>query len=557
MKAKKSSAKPKKHSNNIVSNGLADAILGNTDGFGPGQSIGVQLSQVDTLFKNNRWYLVSNFRQLLSEIYVEHGIIQTIIDVPVEDGLRGGVEIKTKQLSPEQIADIQSEMDREQDLVKVAQANKWNRLFGGGGILTITDQDSSMPLNVEALYGSPLAFRSVDMWELFWTKQNTSDYSAVIDGPDLIEGEWYDYYGKQVHTTRVMKMIGIEAPSFIRPRLRGWGVSKVETLVRSLNQYLKSTNLVFEVLDEFKVDVYKIKNLTNSLLSSGGETQIRKRIQLANQQKNFQNAITMDGEDDFIQKELSFAGLAETMAGIRMQIASDMRMPLTKLFGISATGFNSGEDDIENYNAMVESEVRNKCKYEIIRMIELRCMKNFGFIPDDLSIGFKPLRMLSAEQEENVKSQMFNRVLQAKQANEITSLEFRDAVNKANLLPIQLDTTAAAMGEIEEQQDADADSELNDEGKAGEKPKGSGPKSTLTAKKAPEVKNSLEYDIAAYETDGGDGQYLDHHERDFEMAQKLDRNLVMKGKEMSMKAFGKEKWQFVLWYYKQNGGKFR
>ena len=50
-------------------------------------------------------------------------------------------------------------------------------------------------------------------------------------------------------------MKGLTAPSFLRPRLRGWGFSVVEKLVRSINQYIKATDLGFEVLDEFKLDV--------------------------------------------------------------------------------------------------------------------------------------------------------------------------------------------------------------------------------------------------------------------------------------------------------------
>lgn len=236
-------------------------------------------------------------------------------------------------------------------------------------------------------------------------------------------------------------MTGVTAPSFIRPRLRGWGFSVVEHLVRSINQYLKANNLTFEVLDEFKIDIFKIKNLTDTLLSATGNQQVSQRIKLANWQKNYQHAMIMDGEDDYLQKQLSFAGLADVMKEIRMQIASDMRMPLTKLFGISAAGFNSGEDDIENYNAMVESEVRNKSKYDILRVIEIKCQKWFGFIPTDLSIEFKPLRMLSSVDEEQVKTAKFTRLMQAKQLGEISTFEFRDACNRDKLLGIQLDTT--------------------------------------------------------------------------------------------------------------------
>ncbi len=419
---------------NMITNGLTEAIMG----FDPG-GIGTQISQVDTLYKNNRWYLISNMRQLLSEIYVEQGIVKTIVDVPVDDAFRGGVEISTKQIEEDQLTQLYNLMEREGDIDKITQAKKWNRLYGGAGILILTDQDPSTPLDMESISEkSKLKFRDVDMWELFWSKQNTSDYSLAIDSTDF-DTEYFDYYGIRVHRSRVLLMKGIKAPSFIRPRLRGWGLSCVEILVRSINQYLKATDLTFEVLDEFKIDIFKIKGLASALLSPNGSKKIHERVQLANREKNYQNSITMDAEDDFSSKEISFAGISDVMDGVRKQVASDLRMPMTKIFGQSSAGFSSGEDDIENYNSMVESEIRSKSKFHILKMVELRCQQLFGFIPDDLSITFKPLRVLSSEQEENVKSQKFNRLLQALQAGAITAKEFREACNRDKLFPIQLD----------------------------------------------------------------------------------------------------------------------
>lgn len=425
--------------NETMNNGLSD-LMGSPFGYNPGTGSPfdtTQLSQANTLFKNNRWYLVSNFRQLLNEIYVEHGLVQTVVDVPVDDGLRGGVLIKSKQLSEDQIEKIRTEMERQKDLITVGQALKWNRLFGGAGILILTDQNAQTELKVDRIGpNTPLEFRAVDMWELFWDLQNTEGYDQ---GLERMEFEYYSYYAKKVHKSRVMQMKGLTAPSFIRPRLRGWGFSIVEALVRSINQYLKSNDLAFEILDEFKIDYYKIKNLTNTLLSDLGTQKVRQRIQVANYMKNYQNAVVMDSEDDFQQKQLTFAGLAEMNKEFRMQVASDLRMPLTKLFGISATGFNSGEDDIENYNSMVESQVREKCKFDILKIIELRSQKLFGFMPDDVTIEFKPLRVLSSEQEENVKTQKFARVLQATTAGLMSHEQFAEACNKANLLEVQID----------------------------------------------------------------------------------------------------------------------
>lgn len=483
-------------------NGLGEALglqqfnpFGLPQGMGTGS--GEQISSASTLFKNLRWYLVSNFRQLLSEIYVELGLVQTIVDLPVDDALRGGVDVMSKQLDEDEIEQLTTSVDRDGDLNIVGQAAKWNRLFGGAGvIIMVGDQDPEEPLDMAAIGpDTELSFRPVDLWELTWDMQNTQGYDPSTQ---LEEYDHYNYYGEKVHKTRVMKMTGLVAPSFIRPRLRGWGFSIVEKLVRSINQYIKATDLGFEVLDEFKLDVYKIKNLVNTLLSPNGEQKIRARVQMANLQKNYQNAVVMDAEDDFDHKQLSFAGLAEAMAGIRKQVASDMRIPSTKLFGSSEGGGslgNSDQNDMENYNSMVESEVRDKIKYEILRILEIKCQKMFGYVPDDLKIKFKPLRVLSAVDEETVKTQKFNRALQARSAGEITTLEFRETCNKGNLLEISLDNSGDSLNPLDPEigdltsegsQDPEAAEDQDDPGtNRGDTKKPKDPKGVYSKTKSP------------------------------------------------------------------------
>ncbi len=284
------------------------------------------------------------------------------------------------------------------------------------------------------------------MWELFYSKVNTEGFDPSFEEEGV---STYNYYGIEVHKSRVIRLKGRAVPSYIRPRMRGWGVSVTETLINSLNQYLKATDVVYEVLDEFKVDYYKIKGLATALMAPDGGVKVRERIALANEQKNYQNSVAMDSEDDWDHKQLSFAGMAETMEGIRMQVASDMRMPMLKLFGTPARGLNaSDEGSLEVYNSMVESEVRSKIKYAILRVCEIKCQKMFGIVPDDLSIKFKPLRVLSAEQEETVKTQKFARLQIAKSIGEISSEEFRDACNRGDLFDITLDTSVNTLGSM-------------------------------------------------------------------------------------------------------------
>ena len=399
-----------------------------------------QVSQVDTFFKNNRWYLISNMRQVLSEIYVEHGIVQTLVDLPVDDGYRGGITIKTEQLDEDDIKDLEQYVIRSGALKALIQGQKYSRLFGGGAVIIMTKGDPSTPLKVEDLkQEEEVEFKAVDLWELYYGMFSNQD--KLDPGFIAKEPEFYNYYNYRIHKSRVIRLPGKEAPSLIRPKLRGWGVSVLETVVRSYNQYLKSVNLAFEVLDEFKIDVYGIENFNNTLAVNGGSEKVIKRIQLSNMMKNYQHALIMDNKDKFDAKTLSFSGIAEIMKEIRMQIAADLRMPLTKLFGISASGFNSGEDDIENYNAMIESEIRSKVKFDILRLLEVCSQVKFGTIPDDFEIEFKPLRILSAEQEEQVKNNKIQRITSCLASGLMSAKEAKQAINKENLLPIKLDET--------------------------------------------------------------------------------------------------------------------
>lgn len=393
-----------------------------------------QVSQTDTMILNLRYSLISNNRNLLNHAYVEHGVIQTLIDQPVDDALRSGVEIKSNQIDSDDLDLLLNFMERTELLPKIAQATKWARLFGGGAVIVLTDQDYSTPLDLEKINkNTMLDFRPADMWELYHTQSAQNGWLDL----DLIEH--FDYYGKKIHRSRVFTIKGKEPPSQLRPILRGWGMSEVEKAVRSINAYLKNQQVTFDLLDEAKIDVYKIKGFNSSLLSQNGSAQISNRVALSNRIKNYLNAIVMDVDDDYEQKNQTFGGLSDILTQIRQTLAADLKMPMTKLFGMSATGFNSGEDDIENYNSMVEGEVRAKIKFVILDLLQICCQKVLGVRPPDLKIEFPPLRIMGADQVEEIKSKQFDRIIAAYDRGLLENAsEAKQAINKGTLLPIEI-----------------------------------------------------------------------------------------------------------------------
>ena len=108
---------------------------------------------------------------------------------------------------------------------------------------------------------------------------------------------------------------------------------------------------------------------------------------------------------------------------------------------------------------MIESEVRSKAKPIVIQVLGVICQKLFGFIPDDMTIEFKSLRILSAEQEENMKNSRFNRLIEAVANGLVTPEQFMVGCNNDNLLPITFSQDdiemASQMGMVEFSEDGE------------------------------------------------------------------------------------------------------
>jgi hypothetical protein len=383
---------------------------------------------------------VTNNRSMLTSIYVSHGVIQALINQPVDDAFRGGINISSAQLQPEDRKRLQRRLRRDRVWQKLAQAWKWGRLFGGAGLIINSGQDNLQPFRIEKIKkGQALELYPVDRWELAYMPQgqlNNQFEEHLTEVP-------YNYYGVTLHKSHVIRVQGMEAPALIRGQFMGWGMSEVERVVASYNTFLKNRNVTYEILDEAKLDVFKIRGLNAASMTKDGQTQLAAHLQATAQLKSYQNAMAIDSEDDFTQKQLSFSGLAEIAGQNRIDMASDCRFPMTKLFGLSPSGFDTGDADIENYNSMVETEIRSKCEDDVHHLVEMYCMLEFGFIPEDLECSFQPLRETKPIDQSGLKTQELNRIIAGFQNGFFTERTAVEQINAEGIFTQALDVDEA------------------------------------------------------------------------------------------------------------------
>lgn len=381
------------------------------------------LSSGSTLYQSLNYNpIITLNRTAVTQAYMTHGILQTAIDVPVLDAFRGGLDIKSEELDGEDIRTLLNYLRESKTLHEIKDVFRWSRLYGGSGLIINTPQDPLGPLNWNYVdYPDiPLSFVAADRWEL------------ILNVIQLNEVEFpYNYYGQPLHKDRVLRVIGREAPSFLRPRLQGWGMSEFERMIRDINQFVKGQNAMFQLMDEYKIDVFKLMGFNSTVLSDLARGKVSKRIFWMNYIKNYHRALVLDAEDDYVQKQLSLSGWGDVFKQIMIGMSAACRMPMSKLFGFTATtGLSANTDDLENYNAMIEAEIREPALDILYPVIKMCCCHLFGFEPVDLDIGFHPLRVLGPVEEEQIRTSKQNRHFQNLSADLITPKEYMEALKR-------------------------------------------------------------------------------------------------------------------------------
>lgn len=430
------------NSNSTVNNGLADALdLPYCNGY-----IQNPLTNPATLYYNSSPVLLTLDWVPLSYAYKSNGFIQTAINQIVDDAFRNqGMIIDSETLDTEELEELRQTV-YDYDIEEIKDAIRWGELYGGGVLLANTEQNFELPLDEKQLKGKRLKFLASDRWQC--TANGISPYLAkTFTLTDNMQEQTQS--GITIDASRVRVFTGVKAPYLLRSMLQGWGLSIFEAIIPPLTQYLKAMSVTLELLDEAKIDVIKIFDLANTLLSPNGEAQIRKRLQIVTDNKNYKSSIAMDAQDDYQQKQISFSGLPEMIVQIQYLVCAALKRPYSKIFGKGSSGFSSGEDDLENYNTIVDSEIRTPATPLIKWAVSLRCLQLFGRVPPDLKINWKPLRVMSEKDEADIKSKKLADYLQLVDRQIMTKKQCAIKLTEDNIVNFSEEEIAGISDEFE------------------------------------------------------------------------------------------------------------
>lgn len=382
------------------------------------------------LIQNNQYANITLNFQVPMYMYSTHGVIQTAINQPVQDAHRDPIELESKELSYSNLGELEQWFEETAVHEPFCDSQDWARLFGGSAAILNLAGDPRKPLDLD----NPRSLREIERGRFALYPAARWELGATWRYSDA-----YNFYGMEFDKTRVHTLIGKRMPWLIERQLSGWGASLIARMAEDFNMFLRGRNVLYELLQEAKVDVFKIAGYNSQLLTATGTDEVDRRIAMTNSLKSFHNALLLDSEDEYTQKQLHFTGVAEVMRENRMGLVACTRIPARILFsdtGDAKLSADSGEDAQETYNAMVKSEVRRPARPLMLWLLRLGTLAIFGK-PYHIDFKYPALREMSAKNEEEVKTSQQNRLAQAQELGWMDEAEAAAAASRLKLFPVQ------------------------------------------------------------------------------------------------------------------------
>lgn len=316
----------------------------------------------------------------LMDMYSNSWVVQKYIDKTADDMLKLPRELTGDVDSgiTQKISDLEAELKVQQVF---RDALTWASLLGDSLIVAVTDCEEERIGD-----GLSLGEENIIKFLVFRKGEYTpgSDFNDDVSSKYFGEPESYqinvgkkslNFHHTRCHRTKLGKQS-------IRDR-KAPGTSDLQSRYDAIKIFDTAIISTGDTIQEANVDVLFLPNLNNQI-ASGQEAMVREYLEVMKRGKSSTGILAIDAGDTqsqgrYEQKNAQFAGLSDVITKMANVLAGALDRPITVLFGQSASGFNSGEED-------------NKAYYETINGLQesrLRPMQDFvdQFILDKLAIS--------------------------------------------------------------------------------------------------------------------------------------------------------------------------
>ncbi len=368
-------------------------------------------------------------RETLDAIGRKDGLGRRIIHLTVDDALRQGWTVTFKgdednPITPQESSDFNEQLNTwykdTKFITRVSMHLKQARQFGGS-LLALGANDGQtpdQPLDLEKLKDftwmrphdrhevsqateiesdpSSKDFGNPEFYILFSNRSNTFSGDTRSRDEQLLD--------TRVHASRLWRTEGNILSERVKQQAEGWGDSVIEPVFDPLKNYNSGMKNSGTVIQDLTQGVYKIKNLMDIILANG-EQSVRNRFAIMDFMKSIHKAILIDADgEDYSRQTTQVSGVSELLDRNAMHLSAVAGMPMTLLFGLSPSGFGTGEAEGDNWDDTVKAyqteTLQPLLEYVLTVLFNT---DDFDDFPKDWSIKFTALQMSDPIEEADIR----------------------------------------------------------------------------------------------------------------------------------------------------------
>jgi phage-related protein (TIGR01555 family) len=245
--------------------------------------------------------------------------------------------------------------------------------------------------------------RGVRAIEPVWT------YPQQYNSTDPLRADWYSpsiwfAMGKQVHSSRLLTLVGREVPDLLKPAYSFGGLSMSQMMKPYVDNWLETRQSVSDIIQSFTV--FLLKTNMAAVLSGAGGDDFFKRLDMFNATRSNRGVMAIDKEmEDFSNVSAPLGGLDHLQAQALERIACVGRTPLVKFTGISPSGLNASSDgELRCWGDLVHSQQENLFRDDITTILGFVQLSIDGHIDPDITFEFLPIYELTEAEKAQLRA---------------------------------------------------------------------------------------------------------------------------------------------------------
>ncbi|WP_019210825.1 phage portal protein [Yersinia massiliensis] len=236
--------------------------------------------------------------------------------------------------------------------------------------------------------------------------------------------------GKQVHSSRMIRVCGNEVPVILKPTYNFLGLPQAQILYDYVIHFQDARQAEARLLEKFSLTVLKT-DMQDILTNPSATSSLDPRLQYMASYRSNDGVLAIDKEmEDIVNIVTPMNGVTDIVRQQLEFVVMINRTNVVKTLGLSPSGFNTGNADIKNNNDHISSQQEKVLRGPIQKMLDVLQIVTLGSY--DKSVQFKFVGLNEEDDKAIAETQLIKAQARSiyKEGGDVSSMEVRKALSE-------------------------------------------------------------------------------------------------------------------------------